>query len=83
MEGRRGDARMREAANAFFQQTQAVDVPPEQVFTNGHPSYPRAIKEALGAEVKHEIISCLGNPIEQSHRGIKPTLLSNPWLWFC
>ena len=48
------------------------------MFTDGHSSYPRAIKEELGAEVKHEVIPCLGNPIEQSHRGIKqryyPTL---------
>ncbi|MDJ0704407.1 MAG: IS6 family transposase [Leptolyngbyaceae cyanobacterium MO_188.B28] len=67
------------AAIAFFRQTQDIaDVPPEQVFTDGLNSYPRAIKEELGAEVKHEVISCLGNPIEQSHRGIKqryyPTL---------
>ena len=48
------------------------------MFTDGHSSYPRAIKEELGAEVEHEVIPCLGNPIEQSHRGIKqryyPTL---------
>ena len=68
-----------EAAKAFFKQTQEItDVSPEQVFTDGLSSYPRAIKEELGAEVKHEVIPCLGNPIEQSHRGIKqryyPTL---------
>ena len=56
-----------EAAKAFFQQTQAVtDVVPERVFTDGHSSYPRAIKEELGADVKHEVIPCLGNPIERS-----------------
>ena len=41
-------------------------------------SYPRAIREELGAEVEHEVIPCLGNPIEQCHRAIKqryyPTL---------
>ena len=68
-----------EAAKAFFQQTQDVaDAPPERVFTDGHTSYPRAIKEELSAEVEHEVIPCLGNPIEPSHRGIKqryyPTL---------
>ena len=67
------------AAKTFFQQTQDVaDAPPERVFTDGHTSYPRAIKEELGAEVEHEVIPCLGNPIEHSHRGIKqryyPTL---------
>ena len=53
-------------------------IPQERVFTDGHSSYPRAIKEELGAEVKDEVIPCLGNPIEQSHQGIKqrhyPTL---------
>ena len=34
-------------------------------------SYPRAIAEELGEEVKHEIVKCRENPIEQSHRGIK------------
>ncbi len=49
-----------EAAKAFFQQAQAgADVSPEQVFTDGLNSYPRAIKEGLGAEVKHAVISCL------------------------
>ena len=67
------------AAKAFFQQAYEVaDVPPERVFTDGHNSYSRAIKEELGADVKHAVIPCLGNPIEQSHRGIKqryyPTL---------
>ena len=60
------------AAKAFFKQTQGIpDVPPERVFTDGLNSYPRAIKEEFGADVKHEVIPCLGNPIEQSHRGIK------------
>jgi transposase-like protein len=51
---------------------------PQRVVSDGHTSYPRAIAEELGAEVEHEVRSCLGNPIEQSHRGIKqryyPTL---------
>ena len=73
------ETRDMEAAKAFFKQTQDItDVPPERVFTDGLNSYPRAIKEELGAEVEHEVIPCLGNPIEQSHRGIKqryyPTL---------
>ena len=79
VDSRLSETRDMEAAKAFFQQTQAVaDAPPKRVFTDGHTSYPRAIKEALGAEVEHEVIPCLGNPIEPSHRGIKqryyPTL---------
>ena len=61
-----------EAAKAFFKQTQDItDIPPERVFTDGLSSYPRAIREELGTEVKQAVIPCLGNPIEQSHRGIK------------
>ena len=79
VDSRLSETRDMEAAKAFFQQTQDVaDAPPERVFTDGHTSYPRAIKEEWGAEVEHEVIPCLGNPIEQSHRGIKqryyPTL---------
>lgn len=55
-----------------------VEQQPERVVTDGHASYPRAVAEELGIEVKHEVRTCLGNPIEQSHRGIKqryyPTL---------
>ena len=79
VDSRLSETRDMAAAKAFFQQTQDMtDVPPERVFTDGLSSYPRAIQEELGADVKHEVIPCLGNPIEQSHRGIKqrdyPTL---------
>ena len=39
--------------------------------TDGLRSYPRAITEELGTDVEHEVRGCLGNPIEQSHHGIK------------
>ena len=63
-----------DAARRFF--TAALDVaaqPPEQVTTDGHDSYPRAIRETLGEEVLHR---CNPNPylnkrLEQDHRGIK------------
>ena len=79
VDSRLSETRDMEAAKAFFQQIQAVaDVPPERLFTDGLSAYPRAIKEELGTKVTHEVIPCLGNPIEQSHRGIKqryyPTL---------
>ncbi|MBD3887169.1 DDE-type integrase/transposase/recombinase [Phormidium tenue FACHB-886] len=44
---------------------------PHQVATDGHTCYPRAIAEELGEAVEHEVRDCRGNPIEQSHRGIK------------
>jgi transposase-like protein len=61
-----------EAAKAYFAQAhELLEAVPERVVSDGHTSYPRAIEEELGAEVEHEVRSCLGNPIEQSHRGIK------------
>lgn len=39
----------------------------QRVVSDGHTSYPRAIAEELATEVEHEVRSCLGNPIEQSH----------------
>jgi len=67
------------AAKAFFAQVkETVEQLPERVVTDGLSSYPRAIKEELGEAVEHEVSGCLGNPIEQDHRGIKqryyPTL---------
>lgn len=44
---------------------------PERVQTDGLASYPRAIEEELGEEVKHEVLPCTANAVEQSHRGIK------------
>jgi putative transposase len=60
------------AAKHFFQQ--AVDVVgsvPEQVTTDGHTSYPRAIRETMGSDVLHRKNKYLNNGLEQDHRGIK------------
>jgi len=75
----RSEKRDMEAAKAFFAQAhEMAQQVPQRVVTDGHTSYPRAIAEELGAEVEHGVRSCLGNPITQSHRGIKqryyPTL---------
>jgi putative transposase len=54
--------------------TQALDVAghaPEQVTTDGHDAYPRAIRETLGPEVHHRTSRYKNNRIEQDHRGIK------------
>ena len=68
-----------EAAKAFFRQAlELAAEPPEVVVTDGLTSYPRAISEELGREVKHERRGCQGNPVEPSHRPVKaryyPTL---------
>jgi len=61
-----------EAAKRFFKQ--ALDVAghaPERVTTDGHDSYPRAIRGILGSQVIHRCNRYLNNRIEQDHRGIK------------
>src|ERR1700744_2169477 len=60
------------AAMAFFRSAKTVtDVTPDRVTTDGHDSYPRAIRTKLGAEVKHRTSQYLNNRLEQDHRGIK------------
>jgi len=44
---------------------------PDQVTTDGHRSYPRAIRETMGSEVAHRTNKYLNNRLEQDHRGIK------------
>ena len=44
---------------------------PERVTTDGHDSYPRAIRETLGSDVLHRTDRYLNNRLEQDHRGIK------------
>ena len=41
------------------------------VTTDGHGSYPRAIRSVLGKKVRHRTSAYLNNRIEQDHRGIK------------
>lgn len=60
------------AAQRFFRSAQAVaGRRPEQVTTDGHHSYPRAISEVLGKKVKHRCSRYKNHRIEQDHRGIK------------
>jgi transposase-like protein len=60
------------AAEKFFRSAKAVTgVSPARVTTDGHDSYPRAIRSQLGAAVRHRNSQYLNNRIEQDHRGIK------------
>ena len=53
------------AVTAFVKQAVAVaEQPSERVTTDGHDSYPRAIREVLGADVQHRVSDCLTNRIE-------------------
>jgi len=59
------------AAQRFFRKTLSVADTPQQVTTDGHDSYPRAIREILGSNVEHRDNAYLNRRIEQDHRGIK------------
>ncbi len=61
-----------DAAKRFFKQAlETVGHAPERVTTDGHDSYPRAIREILGKDVRHRTNTYLNNRLEQDHRGIK------------
>jgi putative transposase len=60
------------AAKAFFRSAKSVTgVTPDRVTTDGHDSYPRAIRTTLGKRVRHRTSRYLNNRLEQDHRGIK------------
>jgi transposase-like protein len=60
------------AAKAFFRSAKsATGIVPDQVPTDGHGSYPRAIRSTLGRQVKHRSSAFKNNRLEQDHRGIK------------
>jgi len=44
---------------------------PEQVTTDGHDAYPRAIRETRGPGVRHRTSRYMNNRIAQDHRGVK------------
>jgi putative transposase len=61
-----------EAAKRFFKGAkEATGRVPERVTTDGHESYPRAIRKILGRKVIHRTSRYLNNRLEQDHRGIK------------
>jgi putative transposase len=60
------------AAKAFFRSAKAVTaVTPDRVTTDGHDSYPGAIRTELGRRVRHRTSRYLNNRLEQDHRGLK------------
>jgi len=60
------------AVKAFFRSAKAVTgITPARVTTDGHDSYPRAIRTELGRHVRHRTSRYLNNRLEQGHRGIK------------
>ena len=60
------------AAQAFFRSAKSVaGEVPDRVTTDGHGSYPRAIRATLGRRVAHRVSAHKNNGLEQDHRGIK------------
>ena len=60
------------AAQRFFRDAVSVlGKLPRQVTSDGHDSYPRAIREVLGPKVEHRCSAYLNRRIEQDHRGVK------------
>ena len=60
------------AAEAFFKKVlQTSGAKPETVTTDGHDSYPKAIRKVLGLKVEHRVNQFLNNVLEQDHRGVK------------
>lgn len=60
------------AAQAFFRSAKSVTgITPDQVTTDGHGSYPRAIGSTLGQRVVHRTSAYKNNRLEQDHRGVK------------
>jgi transposase-like protein len=60
------------AAKKFFRQAKdVVGHKPTKVTTDGHDSYPRAIRRILGHKVVHRTSRYLNNRLEQDHRGVK------------
>ena len=60
------------AARAFVRSAKAATgVTPDRVTTDGHGSYPRAIRSTLGRRVVHRTSAYKNNGLEQDHRGVK------------
>ena len=69
------------AAKAFLRSAKsATGVAPDRVTTDGHGSYPRAIRSTLGRHVEHRTSRYLNNRLEQDHR--RPKRLVRPGLGF-
>ncbi len=66
------ETRDMKAARAFFRSAKTVTgITPDRVTTDGHDSYPRAIRTELGRGVRHRTSRYLNNKLEQDHRGLK------------
>jgi putative transposase len=66
------ETRDMDAAQRFFRTAlEVVGHAPQQVTTDGHDAYPRAIRATLGPQVRHRCSRYLNNRMEQDHRSVK------------
>jgi transposase-like protein len=66
------ETRDMDAAKRFFKSaTEVTGFKSTKVTTEGHSSYPRAIRSVLGRKVVHRNSRYLNNRIEQDHRSVK------------
>ncbi|GHO87657.1 hypothetical protein KSZ_56630 [Dictyobacter formicarum] len=85
VDSRLSEKRNMDAAKQFFKQAVAVvGYTPETVTTDGHRSYPRAIREIMGNDVVHRTNVYLNNHLEQDWILLAPRLpvrasTSCPW----
>jgi transposase-like protein len=80
VDSRLSEKRDMDAAKQFFQQAVGVvSHAPDQVTTDGHTSYPRAIRETISSDVEHRISTYLNNRLEPGSSRDQATLLSHAW----
>ena len=61
---------MKSAKRFFKRAVEVIGHTPERVTSDGHDSYPRAVREELGSDVAHRTNTYLNNRLEQDHRSI-------------
>jgi transposase-like protein len=80
VDSRLSEKRDMDAAKQFFKQAGArVGHTPEQVTTDGHTSYPRAIRETMSSNVQHRTNKYLNNRLQPGSSRDQATLLSDAW----
>jgi transposase-like protein len=73
-----------EEAKRFFKQAvYVVGHAPERVTTDGHDSYPRAIRQTLGSDVLHRTNRYLNNRLEPGSPWHQAALLPDAWIREC
>jgi putative transposase len=80
VDSRLSEMRNMEAAQQFFKQAGArVGHAPDQVTTDGHRSYPRAICETMGSNVQHRTNKYLNNRLQPGPSRDQAAILSDAW----